>query len=1247
MAWIYPLVMVAVSLVRKSYLSGHMSSGLFAALDPIGYYLMDIRRDKSPTYDTDSGTPQLTTSRGTPRPLARGICKLSGNKVRQNNYGMSAETHIKVIVDFGEGPWEEILTHYINDMEWSELTGDNQFWVHLGTADQGAINNLFSDHAHGYRNRVVVEYKIEKNAKISSLDNINVIARTGYCLQIGQGMGGTATFTRNPAQIAWDHYIRKEKRVVSELNVNAFQSLYAYCGEPLATVDTGSGTSTTTSVSAINATATTWANGGETSMRPHNPILLLDPSLSVTGQSGWYAGWLSDGMENITDQRLNFDFGKAIILTEIDFVNWHKAGIDTEIGIKNFIIQGSNDPADFSYTTYADGASGWITIQTNLHVPQHVSSDIADWQEVIFNNHTAYRYYSLKIADNWGSIYYMGIRGIRFYMGNADDEVSGTDESNVRYTFDYNCDTNMSRHDYKKLLEKAFNGSFMQSQGQIKPVWEGAQEADGSGGLQTKAVKLTFGIDTNIEASGVTRYRLKRYNVFRVNFIDSSRDYKKDVAEFRDGPDIAANGEIVQEDTCWWLTEWALAKRRVKLMANKAMYRNWGCRLPGLPSTQLLERLDRVAVTVSRYDWTARDFTVIEKSEDLYGNPVYTLEEYLSGVYNDQGYQQQSSYSTRSPVTTIPEETQASLAAIYAKTYPYIINWQDAPVTSTLTVSFYAMDVVFQGMIVQIPAWTHTFTASMITNIWIDSQGYTTYEEVDPANYTEATRYTDKIMIAEVTTGPTKVVSVYFRGDVRALVESVERRPINYDEIISLYYIKPHNKDWGAIAVVGGDVVKTSSGNLYLVVNSGMLSATEPTLPSYSYELHNGFHEQESGTAVVAYIGKDTYEGAWREAYMSGVNWYFANLGIGWLAKSNSALAQSLAAEMLNHIRAEIDRACRPWQAAFLYYYGMLCTDPAGYVWQFRETSGTSDSSASFPASPTPGTTTYEDNGNTWRCFGRTSVHSPAIDWQLVDTNVTMDQFKYPDSHDAYAGSMMWALEQLRASGMVPDAFFTETSKHGISYVDAVQEILYYNILNQETNNLTRTFQYDLFPDGVSDPWGLQYLMDNCEVWAGLQAAYDFYSDARYTTDPTYPAYVAGHRDTILVGINSLWDSTYKIFKYYLGYDISTTPINPIFYPWIMSQAWPRLWDVPVDYYKIRSCMSYMQAQYPDWWKINNIDDLAALGSHVAFYKHTMNSDILREILDRVEVDKLILSGSELWLMDMGYYQWLKSGTFK
>ena len=253
----------------------------------------------------------------------------------------------------------------------------------------------------------------------------------------------------------------------------------------------------------------------------------------------------------------------------------------------------------------------------------------------------------------------MGFRKIRFYEGSAQSVVTG-DESNIRYSFDYNFDTKIEINDAKKILWHSFNGKCIMSQGKIKPVWDGAEEHDGAGSLQTKAVKHAFDTDSNVVKESFRWYRLDHPNVFTINFLDSAMGFRKDVFVLKDDKDIETRGEKHYEETCWYITSRATAKRRCKFKYSKGRYVDFGCVLTGFPDSQHLELYDRVTITDDETEWNAKDFIVIGKDEDQYGRSVYILEAYLSGIYNDQGFEEQLNYSSRTANVNRPIHSDLS-----------------------------------------------------------------------------------------------------------------------------------------------------------------------------------------------------------------------------------------------------------------------------------------------------------------------------------------------------------------------------------------------------------------------------------------------------------------------------------------------------------------------------------------------------------------------------------------------------------
>lgn len=148
----------------------------------------------------------------------------------------------------------------------------------------------------------------------------------------------------------------------------------------------------------------------------HRPWFALDPSIVRTGT---YTGttWLS-GAGQTTTERLNIDLGSAKTIKQIMLENCHSTGGELDTGIKNFVLQGSNDPNALAQTDYASDTY-WTTIQAGLQAAEHSAVNFFDPQLLDIDNDTAYRYLSLKIADNWGDGYDMGLRHVQFHTSQV------------------------------------------------------------------------------------------------------------------------------------------------------------------------------------------------------------------------------------------------------------------------------------------------------------------------------------------------------------------------------------------------------------------------------------------------------------------------------------------------------------------------------------------------------------------------------------------------------------------------------------------------------------------------------------------------------------------------------------------------------------------------------------------------------------------------------------------------------------
>jgi hypothetical protein len=139
------------------------------------------------------------------------------------------------------------------------------------------------------------------------------------------------------------------------------------------------------------------------------PYFVTDPTKPLIGDST--TQWVTPN-GTVTNQRFHIDLGKAKIVKQIYYENYANTGSLSNVGAKNFILQGSNTDASFANTTYATN-TGWDNLTTDTTVmAQHVDLNQPDPKYITVTNTTAYRYYALKFANTWGNTTNMGIRRI-------------------------------------------------------------------------------------------------------------------------------------------------------------------------------------------------------------------------------------------------------------------------------------------------------------------------------------------------------------------------------------------------------------------------------------------------------------------------------------------------------------------------------------------------------------------------------------------------------------------------------------------------------------------------------------------------------------------------------------------------------------------------------------------------------------------------------------------------------------------
>jgi len=140
-----------------------------------------------------------------------------------------------------------------------------------------------------------------------------------------------------------------------------------------------------------------------TTFYPHNAT---NPATSLTGS--YSTSWDST---SATDQRFHIDLGSAKIIRRIYYENAHNSGSNTDMGAKNFTLWGSNSATAFAELTYGTDTD-WTQLTTGTQFDIHVSANQADPKYILIPNYAAYRYYALKIADNWGNAGQMMLRRV-------------------------------------------------------------------------------------------------------------------------------------------------------------------------------------------------------------------------------------------------------------------------------------------------------------------------------------------------------------------------------------------------------------------------------------------------------------------------------------------------------------------------------------------------------------------------------------------------------------------------------------------------------------------------------------------------------------------------------------------------------------------------------------------------------------------------------------------------------------------
>lgn len=141
----------------------------------------------------------------------------------------------------------------------------------------------------------------------------------------------------------------------------------------------------------------------------------VDPSLSLSG-GRYLTSWLTEN-GYVGSQRLHVELTSARVIKRIVYCNSHNDGYETNAGVRDFIVQGSNSADAFANLTFADD-TGWTTIATDVSaMVKHTEGyDDVIWNTINLTNDTAYKYYAIKCANNHGAANNIGLRRVEFQI---------------------------------------------------------------------------------------------------------------------------------------------------------------------------------------------------------------------------------------------------------------------------------------------------------------------------------------------------------------------------------------------------------------------------------------------------------------------------------------------------------------------------------------------------------------------------------------------------------------------------------------------------------------------------------------------------------------------------------------------------------------------------------------------------------------------------------------------------------------
>lgn len=714
-------------------------------VDPISVYLhthyVNPDLSMSPTYS--SNIIGDTVSEGMYISRCYGQCEIGGNALRYND---PDDNDLRIILGHCQGPINSFVSYEVNDIAWGSLTGAHTKTEYTGTRTQTA-DARFAVDASAYRGIAYTALTFVKNdQQIGYNPNITTIIEGLLCAPLA---GGADAFTRNPAVIMYDWLINVEGYSAGDIDLNSFKSLEALCDA----VPAG-GTlpryrfdyNFDTPAAMVEGKKLIWQSFNGCTIKSQGKIKAV-----------WDSGQMADGAGGLTAKVtaleaignlvlcLSMDDGSGTTATDssgnshdatlINTPSWvtGKSGYAIDLEESSSQYGTISHHADINFErTDAFSISAYVKRESSKYNTIFSKQDINSvGYYLLISPITNYVYFGLvhELNVNWivartetttiesGEWYHIAVTydgssalsGVKFYINKVLQVTEGIDalSDSIQNTTDACIGKHASASSYfDGILDdvRIYNKELSLSEINIIARIQNFNEDN--------IVKGTF-----------KRNQPQKYNLVRVVYKDSAKKYDTSSVYVSDDQSIEENGEITFEETCFYITDAELARRRAQFLFNKFKYTDYECTFTAFTNAGRVELYDLITISHSKAGWTSKPFIVTGYSENEEGQPTIKASAYHVGMYDDAAVEEQLNYASDLPNPFVPPKVNTAVSAslispgtgfdydsvkvsitkpvneaFYSYTEVYISNVAGGAGTYYLAGTTSGEDIVIQGM---------------------------------------------------------------------------------------------------------------------------------------------------------------------------------------------------------------------------------------------------------------------------------------------------------------------------------------------------------------------------------------------------------------------------------------------------------------------------------------------------------------------------------------------------------------------